>query len=130
MIIGIGLDLVDIARIEASIERFGDRFTGKIFSESERKYCHRKKNPAPHYAARFAAKEACAKALGCGVSGGLLWKDMELSRDESTGQPTMVLSGRARENAAQLAVVNIHVTLTHANKQAAAVVILEGIDGV
>lgn len=125
MIIGIGIDLTEISRIEESLRRFGERFAKRIFTDAEREYCASKTNPAPHFAARFAAKEACAKALGCGVAGGVRWLDMELSRTPE-GQPTMRLTGRAREVAAQFAVVTIYVSLTHSRDQAAAVVVLEG----
>lgn len=125
MIIGIGIDLTEISRIEESIQRFGNRFVQRVFTEAERKYCETKASPGSHFAARFAAKEACAKALGCGVAGGIRWLDMELRRDES-GKPTLRLTGKASELAGQLAVKKIHVTLTHSRDQAAAVVVLEG----
>lgn len=125
MIIGIGLDLTEISRVEESIRRFGDRFVRRIFTDAEREYCESKSNTAPHYAARFAAKEACAKALGLGVAGGVRWLDMEVNRD-AAGRPSMRLTGKAGELAAELAVANIHLSLTHARDHAAAVVVLEG----
>lgn len=124
MIIGIGLDLTEISRIDESIRRFGDRFVRRIFTESEREYCQSKATPVPHFAARFAAKEACAKALGCGVAGGVRWLDMEVTRD-AAGKPTLHLQGRAKELAADLKVVSIHLSLTHAHAHSAAVVVME-----
>jgi len=125
MIIGTGLDLVDIARIEDSRRRFGERFLARIFTAEERAYCDSKTKPEIHYAARFAAKEACAKALGCGIAGGVRFIDMEIVRGEQ-GKPTIELTGVAREIAANLAVVTIHLSITHTKDQAAAVVVLEG----
>jgi len=125
MIIGTGLDLVDIARIDDSRRRFGERFLARIFTADEQAYCNNKAKPEIHYAARFAAKEACAKALGCGISGGVNFLDMEVVRDD-VGKPAIELTGGAREIAANLAVATIHLSITHTKDQAAAVVVLEG----
>ena len=94
MILGIGSDLCDIRRIEQSIERFGDRFTHRIYTEGERARSDRRAARAPSYARRFAAKEACAKALGTGLSRGVFWRDMEVVNLPS-GRPTMRLTGGA-----------------------------------
>jgi holo-[acyl-carrier protein] synthase len=125
MIIGIGMDLIETSRVRDSIARFGDKFVERVFTPAEQEYCRGKKDPAPHYAARFTAKEACAKALGCGIANGVKWLDMEVARD-AAGQPTMELSGHARELAASMAVERVLVTMTHAKDHAAAVVIMEG----
>ena len=96
MIIGTGNDLIDIRRIERSLERFGDRFIQRIFTEKEIARSERKAQRAASYAKRFAAKEACSKALGTGLSHGVYWKDMGVS-NLSSGKPTMVLTGGAHE---------------------------------
>ena len=96
MILGIGSDLSDIRRIADSLERFGERFTNRIFTELERKRSERKPDRAASYAKRFAAKEACAKALGTGIRHGVFWRDMGVSNLPS-GAPTMALTGGALE---------------------------------
>ena len=96
MIIGIGSDLCDIRRIERSLERFGDRFTHRIFTDGERARSDRRAARAPSYARRFAAKEACAKALGTGMSHGVFWRDMEVVNLPG-GRPTLRLTGGALE---------------------------------
>src|ERR1700745_4017928 len=94
MILGIGSDLIDIRRIEQMIERYGDRFLDRIFTAAERRKCDRRVNRAASYARRFAAKEACAKALGTGVRHGVFWRDMGVVNLPS-GKPTMALTGGA-----------------------------------
>ena len=96
MIIGVGADLSDIRRIQASLDRFGDRFKQRVFTELERTRSDRKADPAWSYAKRFAAKEACAKALGTGMRAGVFWRDMGVVNMRS-GQPTMALTGGAAE---------------------------------
>lgn len=96
MILGTGNDLIDIRRIENSLERFGDRFIQRIFTEKEQAKSERRQNRAASYAKRFAAKEACSKALGTGLNHGVFWRDMGVSNLPS-GKPTMVLSGGAQE---------------------------------
>src|ERR687894_2559971 len=96
MILGIGSDLCDIRRIEKSLERFGDRFTHRIYTEGERARSDGRAARAPSYARRFAAKEACSKALGTGMSEGVFWRDMEVV-NLAGGQPTLRLSGGALE---------------------------------
>lgn len=124
MIIGVGIDLAEIGRIERGIERHGQRFLARLFTEDERAYCDARPRPAAHYAARFAAKEACAKALGSGIARGLRWTDIAVTRD-AAGQPTLELSGLARELAGSLGVASIHLSLTHERTHTAAVVLLE-----
>src|SRR5262245_61316568 len=96
MIIGIGSDLIDIRRVEKSLARFGERFTLRCFTEIERAKSDRRKNRAESYAKRFAAKEACAKALGTGIARGVFWKDMGVVNLPG-GKPTMVLTGGAAD---------------------------------
>jgi len=124
MVIGIGTDLIEIARIEQSIARFGDRFLERVFTPAEMLYCRRKKNAAESFAARFAAKEAGAKALGTGISHGISWLELEVLR-EPTGKPTLALTGRAAARAQSLGVARISLSLTHSKDIALAVVIME-----
>lgn len=124
MIIGVGIDLAEVGRIREVLARRGDRFLARVFSEGEREYCLAKSDPALHLAARFAAKEAFAKAVGTGVSGGMRFSDIEVVRD-AAGRPTLELSGYARELAASMAVQTIHLSLTHTRETAGAVVVLE-----
>lgn len=130
MILGIGSDLCDIRRIERSLERFGERFTHRIFTEGERAKCDRRAARAPSYARRFAAKEACAKALGTGLSHGVFWRDMEVV-NLPTGAPTLRLTGGAAERLRALLPVGhearIHVTLTDEPPLAQAFVIVEAV---
>ncbi len=126
MIVGIGLDLVDIARVDRLIVNKGERATTKLFTPAEAQYATSRAYPARHFAARFAAKEAAYKALaGSELARGIGWRDLEVLRDDATGQPRLVLHGRAAERAAELGVVRVHLTLTHSHETAAAVVILE-----
>ena len=123
MIVGIGLDLVPIVRIASMLARHGSRAEERLFSADERADCRARAEPAQHYAARFAAKEATLKALG--VPSGLRWTEIEVRRAES-GRPLLLLSGAAAEAAARQGVVGHHLSLTHAGGMAAAVVVLEG----
>jgi len=115
MIIGIGSDMVDIRRIEKAIERYGDRFLDRIFTEPERAKSDRRAARAASYAKRFAAKEACAKALGTGLDRGVFWRDMGVV-NLPTGQPTMQLTGAAAGRLKQLTPTGceaqIHITIT------------------
>ena len=101
MIIGIGSDLIDIRRVEKTIERFGARFTDRCFTDIERAKSERRKNKAASYAKRFAAKEACSKALGTGLAQGVFWRDMGVVNLPS-GKPTMQLTGGAAERLAAM----------------------------
>ncbi len=94
MILGIGNDIIDIRRIEATLERFGDRFVERVFTDTERRKSDRRRNRAASYAKRFAAKEACSKALGTGLRNGVFWRDMGVVNLPS-GRPTLVLTGGA-----------------------------------
>ncbi len=126
MILGIGTDLCRITRVEASLERYGERFERRVFTEGERAYCHeRPKTTANHFAGRFAAKEATFKALGTGISMGMRWKDVEVVRRPG-GPPRLLLGGEARARADRMGVVGMHLSLTHDADLALAVVVLEG----
>ncbi len=96
MIVGLGHDVCDVRRIEATLARFGERFTHRVFTEGERAKCDRRRARAASYARRFAAKEACSKALGTGLRQGVRWRDMEV-RNLPSGQPTLQLAGPAAE---------------------------------
>ena len=130
MIIGLGSDLIDIRRIEKVLERHGSRFTERVFTPVERAKADRRKLRAETYAKRFAAKEACAKALGTGLSGGVFWRDMGVVNLPS-GQPTMVLTGGAAERLARMLppghVASIHLTITDDFPLAQAFVIIEAL---
>src|SRR2546426_10062652 len=124
MITGIGIDVIQNERIRESIERFGDRFLRRIYTEREAEYCKKCVNPAIHYAARFAAKEAAFKALGTGWAGGVKWKDIEVERLTS-GKPELHLHGEALAKATEMGAKRFYVSLTHDQLVSCAVVILE-----
>jgi holo-[acyl-carrier protein] synthase len=124
MVLGLGTDLIETGRVEESIKRFGERFLERIYSPGEIAYCKRKKNAAESFAARFAAKEAGAKALGTGISRGVTWKEFEVKR-EASGKPSLHLSGRAAELAGAMGVRRIQLSLTHSREFALAVVVVE-----
>lgn len=124
-LIGLGIDVVEIDRISAALERHEEAFERKIFTSSEIEYCRRQKRPATHFAARFAAKEAIAKALGTGIGEQAAWTDLEIQRRES-GEPHVVLSGAAKRKASELGVREIKISLTHAREYAAANAVLMG----
>ena len=130
MIIGIGSDLSDIRRVAETLERFGERFTNRIFTEIERTRSERKPDRASSYAKRFAAKEACAKALGTGMRADVYWRDMGVVNLRS-GQPTMALTGHAAEHLARLTPpgheVKIHLTLSDEHPYALAFVVIEAL---
>lgn len=125
MLIGTGIDLIEIERIAHSIERYGERFLKRVYTEQEIAYCRRKRSSAESFAARFAAKEAGAKALGTGISRGVAWSEFEVRR-EPGGRPTLALQGRAAFLAAELGVRRIALSLTHTGTMAMASVIMEG----
>ena len=124
MITGIGIDVVQNDRIRNSIERFGDRFLTRIYTEGEMEYCKKCAQPEIHYAARFAAKEAAFKALGTGWAAGVKWKDVEVVRLAS-GQPELHLHGEALAHATSAGAKQFFVSLTHDQLVSCAVVILE-----
>ncbi len=134
MILGIGNDLVDIRRIEATLERFGDRFVDRIFTPAEKAKAERRKGiPRVHAATlakRFAAKEACSKALGTGFRRGVFWRDLGVVNAPS-GQPTMLLSGGAAARGAELTppgtTLRVHLTMTDDYPWAEAMVIIEAV---
>jgi holo-[acyl-carrier protein] synthase len=124
MILGLGTDLIEIERIHATIEQYGERFLNRVFTEGEIAYCRRKKQSAESFAARFAAKEAGAKALGTGIGRGVHWKDIEVQRQPGE-RPTLHFSGRASERAHSMGVRNVQLSLTHSGDVAMAVVSVE-----
>lgn len=130
MIVGLGSDLIDIRRVEKTLERFGDRFLDRVFTDVERRKSDRRRQRAASYAKRFAAKEACAKALGTGLSAGVFWRDMGVVNLRS-GKPTMALTGGAAERLMMLMPADhravIHVTITDDWPLAQAFVIIEAL---
>ncbi|HWE86396.1 MAG TPA: holo-ACP synthase [Terracidiphilus sp.] len=125
MIVGTGIDLVEIERIQRSIDRFGARFLDRIYTAGEQEYCLRKRrSSAESFAARFAAKEAGAKALGTGISRGVTWTEIEVVR-EPGGRPKLKFHGRAAEIARRLGVRNAALSLTHSKNLAMASAVLE-----
>ena len=130
MIIGVGADLCDIRRIQRSLERFGDRFKQRCFTELEQARSERKPDPAWSYAKRFAAKEACAKALGTGMRTDVYWRDMGVVNQRS-GQPTLALTGHAAEHLQRLTPPGheprIHLTLSDEHPYALAFVVIEAL---
>lgn len=127
MILGTGIDITEVPRMAAAIERFGERFLRRIFTEKEIRYCDSKANRMERYAARFAAKEAALKALGTGWRGGIAWTDVEVCRQPGS-RPTLVFAGKAAEFAARLGVERTALSLSHTAEQAIASVILESGD--
>lgn len=130
MILGIGSDLSDIRRIQASLDRFGDRFRNRCFTEIERRRSEAKPDAAASYAKRFAAKEACAKALGTGLRRGVFWRDMGVVNLRS-GQPTLSLTGGAAARLAEMTPAGhravIHLSMTDDHPYAQAFVIIEAL---
>jgi len=116
---GLGIDVVEVDRVRSSMNEFGEQFLNRIFTENERLYCENQKNKDLSYAARFAAKEAIAKAFGTGIGKSMSWKDLEVHRKPS-GEPSVILHGKAQELAASLNVLEIKLSLTHAKHYAAA----------
>jgi holo-[acyl-carrier protein] synthase len=124
MILGIGTDLVEVDRIRESINRFGDRFINRIYTDREQAYCRSKANAFERFAARFAAKEAGMKAIGTGWRRGVTWRDFEVA-NEPSGRPTLRFHNVAEQIAANLGVRNISLSLTHTAQEGFAIVILE-----
>ena len=122
---GMGVDIVQVSRIAESLERFGDRMRRRLFTDAEREYCERHKDPLPHYAARFAAKEAVSKALGTGMSGGVGWTQIEVVQPGGR-QPTVTLRGAALERFLALGCTDSYLTLAHDGGLAVACVVIEG----
>jgi holo-[acyl-carrier protein] synthase len=124
MIVGSGIDLTEIARIQQSIDRYGSRFLNRVYTAAEQTYCLRKRSSAESFAARFAAKEAAAKALGTGISYGVTWLEIEVVRPPGQ-RPSLAFHGRAAQFAARLGAVRIALSITHTNQLAMASVVLE-----
>jgi holo-[acyl-carrier protein] synthase len=124
MIVGSGIDLVEIGRIQRSMERYGQRFLDRVFTAAEQAYCLRKRQAAESLAARFAAKEAGAKALGTGISQGVNWLEIEVVR-EPGGRPALRFYGRAAQFALRLGVRRAALSITHTADMAMASVVLE-----
>lgn len=124
MILGTGIDIVEVPRVAQSIERFQERFLKRIFTEGEIRYCQSKANQVERFAARFAAKEAAMKAIGTGMRGGVRWQDFEVGR-EPGGRPTMVLHGKAAAVAQAMGMRRAHLSVSHTAEHAVAYVILE-----
>jgi holo-[acyl-carrier protein] synthase len=124
-VIGIGVDLVECARIQRSIDRFGDRFLHRVFTDGEIEYSMSMKFPARHLAARFAGKEAVSKAFGTGIGKAMGWRNIDIRKRES-GEPFLVFSGPVKELAARRGVTSALITLSHTEHHAMASVVLEG----
>ena len=126
MVIGLGTDLIEIARVSASLERFGEQFLHRVFTEGEIAYCRgKRRGEAESFAARFAAKEAGAKALGTGIARGIGWREIEVRRAPGE-RPELVFHGRAAERAKAMRVTRVSLSLTHGREMAMAVVVVEG----
>lgn len=125
MVLGIGIDIIEVARIKASHEKFGERLLKRILRPEEIAYCFSHRQPAPFLAARFAAKEAISKAFGTGIGAQLGWQDMEVCRKES-GEPYVVLHGAGGELLARRSGQRVHLSLSHTAVYAAAMAVLEG----
>jgi holo-[acyl-carrier protein] synthase len=124
MIVGIGVDIVDISRIRAALERHKERFIHRVFTAEEQRFCQAHSDPVPHYAVRFAAKEALFKALGTGWAKGVTWLDAEVQRTDF-GAPVMTLHGEAKKAGANLGARAVHVSLSHSDSDAIAFVVLD-----
>ncbi len=125
MIVGIGVDIVEVERMRRTVERYGDHFVRRIFTDAETCYCRRCAHPEQRFATRFAAKEAALKALGVGWTQGLQFTEVEVVTNE-LGAPSVLFSGRALELSKELGVERIHVSMTHHRDFAIAQVLLEG----
>lgn len=124
MIVGTGVDIVDVGRVAEAIERFGERFLTRVFTESEIRYCQARRNSVERFAARFAAKEAAMKALGTGLRRGVSWQHFEVSHLPG-GRPTITFSHAAAQIAAQLGAKHVALSVSHTAEHAIAQVILE-----
>ncbi len=127
-VLGIGIDLVENARIQHSIERFGERFLHRVFTAGEIAYCQSMKFPERHFAARFAAKEALSKAFGTGIGKSMSWRDLDVQKKES-GEPFVVLGGGAKQMAEARGVAKVWISLSHTEESGMATIILEARDG-
>src|SRR6201993_1496577 len=123
-VIGIGVDMIECARIQRSMQRFGDRFLHRVFTDGEIQYSMSMKFPERHLAARFAGKEAVAKAFGTGIGKAMGWRNIDIRKKES-GEPFLVFSGPAQELATKRGVISALITLSHTEQHAMAAVVLE-----
>lgn len=123
MILGVGIDIIEVARIQNSFARFGDRFLERILLPDEIAYCLSHKAPGAFLAVRFAAKEAISKAFGTGIGAQLSWLDMEVRR-KASGEPFVILHGKGQELFHARAASNLHISLTHTQSYASAVAVL------
>ena len=124
-VIGIGVDLVECSRIQHSLDRFGERFLHRVFTDGEIAYSNSMKFPARHLAARFAAKEAVSKAFGTGIGKSMGWRDIDVQKKQS-GEPFLVLTGGAEALARERGITNALITLSHTDQHAVAMIVLEG----
>jgi holo-[acyl-carrier protein] synthase len=124
LIVGLGIDIAEVGRVKAAIERYGETFLRRVYTAKEREYCERFKNKYERYAGRFAANEAVMKALGTGWGRGVRWVDVEVVREKG-GRPTIMLAGEAAKVAGRLGVKHLSLSITHTADQAFAQVIFE-----
>lgn len=124
MIFGVGVDIILIKRMDNAIQRWGERFINRIFTEQEQKLCLSRANPVAHFSMRFAAKEAFSKALGTGMKRGIRWQDIEIYHEQGR-RPMIRLHGRSKELSESLGIENVHVSLSDDTDYAIAMVILE-----
>lgn len=124
MIVGVGTDIIEIARFKAAMTRQGERLLERVFTPAERRYCEGKMNRVAHYAARFAAKEAVLKALGTGWSGGIRWTDVEVVH-RHVGKVDVRLAGAAAKRSKALEAAGVHLSISHSDKYATAVAVIE-----
>ncbi len=124
MIVGLGVDVVDIDRLRKSLQQQGERFIQRVYTPTEQEFCQARQDPVPHYAARFAAKEALFKAIGTGWDKGVSWQDVAVHRQDRD-PPILVVTGEAKKRSDALRTERIHLSLSHTDSSAVAVVILE-----
>ena len=127
-VLGTGIDLVENERMKEVLDRWGSQFKDKVFLEAEQRYCESKAFPHQHYAARFAVKEAVSKAFGTGIGPHINWLDMEVTRDEVSGAPSVVLSGKAQDLAGKYRAATILISLSHTHTYAVASALILGGD--
>ena len=125
-VVGIGVDVVECARIQNSLDRFGERFLKRVFTDGEINYSMSMKFPARHLAARFAAKEAVSKAFGTGIGKSMGWRDIDVQK-KASGEPFLVLTGGAQTLASERSITNALITLSHTDHHAMAVIVLEAL---
>ena len=124
MVYGIGVDIIDIPRFEEVMQRWGERFRNRIFTEAEIRLCERKRRPGPYFAVRFAGKEAFVKALGTGMTHGIAWRDIEILK-ENSGRPVLKVGGTAAALCADRGITRMAVSLSHEATFGVAQVVLE-----